>query len=87
MDKAQAHLEERRSNYMKIGIGLIIAILGFNFLSQKNSQNNSTADAYLGQALVALAQDDTENAKFQLETVLNDYGGTKSAELAGYYLG
>ena len=87
IDKAQAHLEQSRSSYVKIGIGIIVVIIAFNIYSDKNSQNNSSADASLGRALVALSLDDTENAKFQFETIINEFSSTKSAKLAKYYLG
>ena len=87
IDKAQAHLENSRSSYVKIGIGIIIAIIAFNIYSDKNSQNDSSADASLGRALVALSLDDNENAKFQFETIINEFSSTKSAKLAKYYLG
>ena len=87
MDKAQSHLEEKRSSYLKIGIGLIIAVILFNIYRQKNSENNLTADASLGKALVALSMKDNDNAKFQFETIINEFDGTSSAELAKYYLG
>ena len=79
IDKAQAHLENSRSSYVKIGIGIIIAIIAFNIYSDKNSQNDSSADA--------LSLDDNENAKFQFETIINEFSSTKSAKLAKYYLG
>ena len=87
IDKAQAHLEQSRSSYVKIGIGIIVVIIAFNIYSDKNSQNNSSADASLGRALVALSLDDIENAKFQFETIINEFSSTKSAKLAKYYLG
>jgi len=87
VDQAQAHLEENRSLYMKLAIGLIVVLLGYNVMTQKRTQHKLEASAALGQALVALDRGDVNNAQFQLETVLNEFEGTASASVAGYYLG
>ena len=87
VDQAQAHLEDNRSLYLKIGIGLIVVLLFFNFRSNENANHSIEASASLGKALVTLDQGDKTSAKFQLETVYNDYEGTSSAFTACYYLG
>ncbi|MBL51643.1 MAG: hypothetical protein CMG57_06765 [Candidatus Marinimicrobia bacterium] len=87
VDKAQAYLEQRRSLYMKIAIGIIIVLIGYNIITQKSEQRNIEANNLLGQAMVALDRSDVNNSKFQLETIANEYSGTHSAKLAGYYLG
>ena len=85
--QTQAHLEENRSLYMKAAIGLIIVLLGYNIMTEKNTQHKIDASTALGQALVALDRGDVTNAQFQLETVLNEFEGTSSSSVAGYYLG
>ena len=87
VDKAQLHLEQRRSLYMKIGIGIIIFLIGYNVITQKGKQRNIEANILLGQAMVALDRNDSNNTQFQLETIVNEYSGTHSGELAGFYLG
>ena len=87
VDQAQAHLEENRSLYMKLAIGLIVVLLGYNVMTEKRTQHKLEASAALGQALVALDRGDVNNAQFQLETVLNEFEGTPSSSVAGYYLG
>ena len=87
VDQAQAHLEENRSLYLKIAIGIIVALLFFNIRSNRQSQFNIEASASLGKALVTLDQGDKSSAKFQLETVYNEFNGTSSAYTASYYLG
>ena len=87
VDRAQAHLEDNRSLYLKIGIGLIAVLLFFNFRSDQNAKHSSEASATLGKALVTLDQGDKSSAKFQLETVFNEFEGTSSALTACYYLG
>ena len=87
VDRAQAHLEDNRSLYLKIGIGLIAVLLFFNFRSDQNAKHSTEASATLGKALVTLDQGDKSSAKFQLETVFNEFEGTSSALTACYYLG
>ena len=87
VDQAQTHLEENRSLYLKIAIGVIVALLFFNIRSNRQAQYNIEASASLGKALVTLDQGDKSSAKFQLETVYNEFNGTSSAYTASYYLG
>jgi len=87
VDQAQAHFEDNKSFYAKIITGALVALLGFFILNKKNSEHNINASVSLGQALVALEQSDLSNAKFQLETVLDDYSGTPSSINANYFLG
>ena len=87
IDKTQAHLQEKRSNYMKMALGLIVVLIGYNIISEKKSQSNFDASTALGQAMVALDRGELENAQFQLETVINEFSGSESAEIAGYHLG
>ena len=87
INKTQAHLQEKRSYYMKMALGLIVVLIGYNIISEKKSQSNFDASAALGQAMVALDRGDLENAQFQLETVISEFSGSESAEISGYHLG
>ena len=87
VDQAQAHIEENRSKYLQVGIGIVALIIGFNVISNNSSIRKSEASSSLGDALLTLDLSDQTTAKFQLETVINDYENTPSAFLAEYYLG
>jgi len=87
INKTQAHLQEKRSFYMKMALALVVILIGYNIVSENKSQSNFDANAALGQAMVALDRSDIENAQFQLETVISDFSGSESAEIAGYHLG
>ena len=87
VDQVQAHLEENRSLYLKIAIGVIVVLVFYNIRSNRQNQHNMEASASLGKALVTIDQGDKSSAQFQLETVYNDYDGTPSAYTASYYLG
>ena len=87
VDQAQAHLEENRSRYLQIGIAILAILIGFNVLSNNSKKVNKEASSSLGDALLTLDLNDQTTAKFQLETVINEYENTASASLAEYYLG
>ena len=87
VDQAQAHLEDNRSLYFKIGFAVLILIVAFNILSNKNNQQIQKASASLGEALITLDRSDKTTAQFQLETVLNNHDKTPASEVATYFLG
>tara|TARA_B100000674_G_scaffold378480_1_gene321047 strand:- start:27 stop:701 length:675 start_codon:yes stop_codon:yes gene_type:complete len=87
VDQAQAHIEENRSKYLQVGIGIVVLIIGFNVISNNSNIRKSEASSSLGDALLTLDLNDQTTAKFQLETVINEYENTTSASLAEYYLG
>ena len=87
INKTQTHLQEKRSYYMKMALALVVILIGYNVVSENKSQSNFDANAALGQAMVALDRSDIENAQFQLETVISDFSGSESAEIAVYHLG
>ena len=86
VDQAQAHIEKNRSMYTMTGIGLVAILIGFNIISDKRKKNSVEASSALGQALISLDRGDVNTAKFQLETVINDYEKTNSGNLSNYYL-
>ena len=87
VDQAQAHLEENRSRYLQIGIVILAILIGINVFSNNSQNANKEASSSLGDALLTLDLNDQTTAKFQLETVINEYENTTSASLAEYYLG
>ena len=87
VDQAQAHIEENRSKYLQVGIGIVALIIGLNVISNNSNIRKSKASSSLGDALLTMDLNDPITAKFQLETVINEYENTTSASLAKYYLG
>ena len=87
VDQAQAHIEKNRSKYLQMGIGIVALLIGFNVISNNSNIRKSEASSSLGDALLTLDLSDPTTAKFQLETVINEYKNTTSSSLAEYYLG
>tara|TARA_Y100000591_G_scaffold327891_1_gene353260 strand:+ start:688 stop:1362 length:675 start_codon:yes stop_codon:yes gene_type:complete len=87
VDQAQAHIEKNRSMYTMVGVALVAILIGINIINDKREKNSVEASSTLGQALISLDRGDVNTAKFQLETVINDYENTNSGNLSNYYLG
>ena len=87
VDKIEYNFEQNKKTYLYIALGLIAVIIGVNVLLNKQVQKNIDSNSALGIALVAFDNQDYENAKFQFETILSDFSGTNSSNIANYYLG
>ena len=87
IDKIEYNFEQNKKTYLNIALGLIAVIISVNVLLNKHSQKDIDSNSALGIALVAFDNEDYENAKFQFETILSDFSGTNSSNIANYYLG
>lgn len=87
VDNAQAHFKNNKTLYSQIGAGILVVIVGITVLTNKNKEHTAEGLTSLSKALVALDQEDLTNAKFQLETVLNEYSGTLPATESDFFLG
>ena len=87
IDKIEYNFEQNKKTYLNIALGLIAVIISVNILLNKQGQKDIDSNSALGIALVAFDNQDYENAKFQFETILSDFSGTNSSNIANYYLG
>ena len=87
IDKIEYNFEQNKKTYLYIALGLIAVIISVNVLLNKQVQKDIDSNSALGMALVAFDNEDYENAKFQFETILSDFSGTNSSNIANYYLG
>ena len=87
IDKIEYNFEQNKNTYLNIALGIIAVIIFVNVLLNKQSQKDIDSNSALGIALVAFDNEDYENAKFQFETILLDFSGTNSSNIANYYLG
>ena len=87
IDKIEYNFEQNKKTYLKIALGLIGVIISVNVLLNKQGQKDIDSNSALGIALLAFDNEDYENAKFQFETILSDFSGTNSSNIANYYLG
>ena len=87
IDKVEYNFEQNKKTYLNIALGLIAVIISVNVLLNKQGQKDIDSNSALGIALVAFDNQDYENAKFQFETIVSDFSGTNSSNIANYYLG
>ena len=87
IDKIEYNFEQNKKTYLNIALILIGVIISVNVLLNKQGQKDIDSNSALGIALVAFDNEDYENAKFQFETILSDFSGTNSSNIANYYLG
>ena len=87
IDKIEYNFEQNKKTYLNIALGLIGVIISVNVLLNKQGQKDIDSNSALGIALLAFDNEDYENAKFQFETILSDFSGTNSSNIANYYLG
>ena len=87
IDKIEYNFEQNKKTYLYIALGLIAVITSVNILLNKQGQKDIDSNSALGMALVAFDNKDYENAKFQFESILSDFSGTNSFNIANYYLG
>ena len=87
IDKIEYNFEQNKKTYLNIALILIAVIISVNVLLNKQGQKDIDSNSALGIALVAFDNEDYENAKFQFETILSDFSGTNSSNIANYYLG
>ncbi len=87
IDKIEYNFEQNKKTYLYVALGLIAVIISVNVLLNKQSQKDIDSNSALGMALVAFDNEDYENAKFQFESILSDFSGTNSSNIANYYLG
>ena len=87
IDKIEYNFEQNKKTYLNIALGLIAVIISVNVLLNKQVQKDIDSNSAIGIALVAFDNEDYENAKFQFESILSDFSGTNSSNIANYYLG
>ena len=87
IDKIEYNFEQNKKTYLYIALGLIAVIISVNILLNKQGQKDIDSNSALGMALVAFDNKDYENAKYQFESILSDFSGTNSSNIANYYLG
>ncbi|NOZ75347.1 MAG: tetratricopeptide repeat protein [FCB group bacterium] len=85
--EAQQWLKDRRKLLSQVGTGLVILIIALVFLTSQRSQTHETTATQLGQALVALQNNDSENAKYILQLLVDEHGNTQDGIRAQYLLG
>ena len=87
IDKFENSFENNKKTFLNIVLAILAGIFIVNFLLKKQVQKNIDSNSALGVATVAFDNNDYENAKFQFETIISEFKGTKAASIANFFLG
>ncbi len=87
INNGQQWLKDKKKIIYQVVFGVIAVIAIIYFINNNKTNSATEAEALLGKAILAQDLNDMENAKFQLQTLINDYEGTKYGNEGNYYLG
>jgi len=87
INDAQVWVTEKKKIILRVAIGAVVVIALFLFIGKNKTANNMEADALLGKAFLSQDLGDIENAKFQFQSLTEDYSGTDAGKQGLYYLG
>lgn len=85
--KVQNYINENKSMLIRLGTGIVAVIVILILIIGKNNRTNAEIQTAMGKAVTAYARSDFENAQFQFEYLIDQYGSNKHARQAGFYLG
>ena len=87
INTGQQWLQYNKKIIYQVVFGVIAVIAVIYFLNNSRISSGTASEALLGKALLSQDMGDVENAKFQLQTLVDDYDGTKAGKEGKYYLG
>jgi len=83
----QQWISDRKKIIYQVVVGVIAVVAIVYFVSNSRANNNEAASAMLGKALLSQDLGDTENTRFELQNLVDEFSGTESGILGTYYLG
>lgn len=83
----QSHWNTHKNTYYRYGTILVIGIVAIIFFVNRTTTKRVEADALFGRAVLAWDSHDYENAEFQFELLVDEYGNTPRGITGYYYLG
>jgi len=87
INNGQKWLQDKKIIIYQIVFGVIAIIAVVYFVSNNRISSGIAGEALLGKALLSQDMGDVENAKFQFQTLVDDYDGTNAGVEGKYYLG
>ena len=87
INDGQRWLQDNKKIIYQVVFGVVAVIAVVYFLNNNRNISGTAGEALLGKALLSQDIGDVENAKFQLQTLVDDYNGTKAGVAGKYYLG
>jgi len=87
INDTQQWLKDNKKLLYQVVFGILAVVIVVYFLRNTRSTSNTEGEALLGKALLSQDMGDVENTKFQLQSLVDDYEGTKAGLEGNYYLG
>ena len=87
VDKLENSFERNKKTFLNVVVAILVGVFIVNFLLKKQDQRNVDSNSALGVATLAFDNGDYENAKFQFETIISEFDGTKASSTANFFLG
>ncbi len=87
INNGQQWLQDKKKIIYRIAFGVIAVIAVIYFLNNNRINSGAEGEALLGKSILTQDMGDLENAKFQLQTLVDDYNGTSASITGKYYLG
>lgn len=87
INDAQQWISDRKKIIYQIAFGVIAVVAVIYFINNSRIGNNKEAESLLGKALLSQDLGDVENARFQLQALVDDFDGTQAGTVGAYHLG
>jgi len=87
INNGQQWVQDNKKIIYQVAFGIIAIVAVIYFLNNNRISSGTASEALLGKALLSQDMGDVENATFQLQTLVDDYDGTKAGIEGKYYLG
>ncbi len=87
INNGQQWVQDKKKIIYQVVVGVIAVVAVIYFLNNNRINSGTAGEALLGKALLSQDMGDVENAKFQLQTLIDDYSGTKAGTEGKYYFG
>ncbi len=86
INNAQNWFQDKKKLIYRVTFGVIAVVAVVYFLNNDRINSGKEGEALLGKALLSQDIGDLENAKFQLQILIDEYDGTKAGIEGKYYL-
>ncbi|NOZ04138.1 MAG: tetratricopeptide repeat protein [FCB group bacterium] len=83
----ETKLRDNRRTYLRIAVGIIVLLIVIITLNNRRLKAIEESETLLGEALVSLEIGDVDNARYQLEELIDEYGSTESGTRGYYFWG
>jgi hypothetical protein len=87
INDAQNWFSDRKKLIYRVVIGLVAITVILYVIGKSRSTSNYEAETLLGKAMLSQDLGDTENFRFQLQSLVDDYSGTQAGKQGSYYFG